>query len=174
MKIQFQPFQESDLPLFRKWLSEPHAKPFWQETEDDLQLRDKFLNRYPEMGMCPYIIYLEQTPIGYIQSYEACRVGSGWWPKARRGIFGVDLFIGDANFYSKGWGPKILRQFIHDLISNNNVEGIIINPEPKNLKAIAAYKKLGFKKGDVIETPNGKAQLLSLDPKEFINSLNKA
>jgi RimJ/RimL family protein N-acetyltransferase len=53
------------------------------------------------------------------------------------------------------------------------VNEFIIDPEPKNTKAIAAYEKVGFQKKDLIETPNGIAQLMTLNPKDFIKSQNK-
>lgn len=163
MNIEFRKFISGDLPLFRKWLSEPHVKLFWQETDDDKKLRDKIINKYPEMGIEAFMVYLDQQPIGFIQSYEACRVGGGWWPEAMPGVYGVDQFIGEPSFCGKGWGPKIMSQYVQKMKSENKITEIIVDPEPQNQRAILAYKKAGFQPKGVIETPNGKAYLMSLE-----------
>ncbi len=169
MKIEFCSLAHSDFPLFRKWLSETHVQPFWQETDDDTKLREKLFEKHLQMGVCSNLILVDETPVGYIQHYEACRVGGNWWPGVKPGVFGVDLFIGDPHFYSKGWGPKFLTHYLRDMISKNTVEEIIIDPDPTNTRAISAFEKVGFQKKDVIDTPNGKAQLMFLDPNKFLN-----
>lgn len=166
MEITFKKFQECDLPSFRKWLNEPHVKPFWQETEDDAALTEKIFNRFPKVGIEAFLIMLDDLPVGYIQSYEACRVGDGWWPDAVKGQYGIDLLIGNPFFTGKGWGEKVIEAYIQKLTTEKTVTEIIIDPEPNNMRAISAYEKAGFSKVGIMETPNGKACLMSLKIKK--------
>ncbi len=156
------------MPLLRSWLKEPHVAKFWQETEDEEKFRDKFLNQLKGRSVTGLLINIGGKPVGYIQSYEAAKVGGGWWPDAKPGVFGVDLFIGEKEFFQKGWGPKIIAHYLWDLLAKHKVTEMIIDPEPANLAAIAAYEKIGFVKKDIIDTPNGKAQLMTLNPQKFL------
>lgn len=158
--IAFLPLQEVHIPLLRQWLKEPHVSEFWQETEDEAEFRQKFLNQLPERGVFPFIISLESTPIGYIQYYEARKVGGGWWPTAKEGTFGIDQFIGEPTFIGRGFGTRIIRQFMQELFQKPNVVEIITDPEPRNKRAIRAYEKAGFRSVGEIETPGGKALLM--------------
>lgn len=169
MEITFIKFQECDLPTFRKWLDEPHVKIFWQETEDDAALTEKIFKRFPKAGIEAFLIMLDDLTVGYIQSYEACRVGDGWWPEAKPGQYGIDLLIGNPLFTGKGWGAKIISAYIEKLKTEKTVTEIIIDPEPNNMRAISAYEKAGFSKVGIIDTPNGKACLMSFKIKKAGN-----
>lgn len=163
MKISFQPLTAEHIPLLRKWLKEPHVAEFWQEPEDEEEFRQRFLHRLQERGVRPYIFYFDHQPIGYIQDYEACTVGGGWWPDAKPGTFGVDQFIGEPDFINRGFGTKLIKEFVYLLFAQPQVKEIITDPDPKNARAIRAYEKVGFKRVGEIKTPGGDALLLRLD-----------
>lgn len=162
MKVAFKPLKEEHLPILRKWLKEPHVAEFWQETEDENEFREKFLNALPKRGVSPFIIILDATPIGYIQHYEARSIGGGWWPDTKEGTFGIDQFIGDPAMINRGYGTAIIRQFVENLFQNPSVKEIITDPDPKNHRAIRAYEKVGFLRSGEIKTPGGDALLLCL------------
>lgn len=101
-------------------------------------------------------------PVGYIQYYDACRVGGGWWPDAKEGTFGIDQFIGDPTLIGKSFGTEIIKTFVSDLFAQENVREIITDPEPKNKRAIRAYEKVGFEAAGEIKTPGGDALLMRM------------
>lgn len=162
IEISFRSLTEDHIPLLRKWLKEPHVKEFWQETENEEELREKFLVKLPERGVRPYVVYFDDQPIGYIQDYEACLVGGGWWPDEKPGVFGVDQFIGDPNFINKGFGTMLISQFVGQLFENQAVREIITDPDPRNTRAIRVYEKVGFVRVGEIKTPGGDALLMRL------------
>ena len=91
MRVEFQPLHGEHLPLLIRWLKEPYVAEFWQETENEEEFRQKFLGKLPERGVSPFVIVLDGQAIGYIQSYDAQKVGCGWWPDAQAGTFGIGL-----------------------------------------------------------------------------------
>jgi RimJ/RimL family protein N-acetyltransferase len=161
--IYFLEFNESHLPLMRKWLRETHVAEFWQEPEDENEFREKYFLKLKNRGISSYIIHLNDTPIGYIQSYEAKSIGSGWWPDAKPGTYGIDQFIGDPEFMNKGLGSIIIFRFVEILFQNSNVLDVIADPDPTNSRAIRAYEKIGFIQESRTQTPGGDAVIVRVD-----------
>jgi GrpB-like predicted nucleotidyltransferase (UPF0157 family)/RimJ/RimL family protein N-acetyltransferase len=169
-KIEFRAFDAVDIPLLRDWFGQPHVAGFWQEPKDETVFRDKFLRKLNERGVYSYIVYVNDTPVGYIQEYEAHLVGGGWWPEAKPGTFGIDQLIGEPSFVNKGLGTLFIRRFIEGLFSDPKVKEIIADPEPNNDRAIRVYEKVGFKRVGEIQTPGGQALLLRMTRAEFITN----
>jgi RimJ/RimL family protein N-acetyltransferase len=155
--ISFVTIEDQHISILRKWLKEPHVAEFWQETDNEEELREKFLRKLQTRGVSPFIILLNSEPIGFIQSYEACHVGDGWWPGVKPEVFGVDQFIGEATLINKGLGTKIIYDFCALLFKSTGVNEIITDPDPKNGRAIRAYEKAGFTRVTEIKTPGGEA-----------------
>src|SRR5690349_7969058 len=101
MKITFEPFQEQHFSLLVNWLKMSHVKQFWSESEDETELKEKYLNKLSQRGINPQVILLDGKEIGYIQSYQASEVGGGWWPGIESGVFGIDQFIGEPSLIGK-------------------------------------------------------------------------
>ena len=102
----------------------------------------------------------EKKPIGFIQTYQACKVGDGWWKGESEGTWGIDQFIGEKDFLGKGLGSKFISQFTNDLLTKDKVDRIITDPSPNNHRAIRSYEKAGFLRLEEIETPDGAALLM--------------
>ena len=167
-EIEFLRLQEPHIELLRVWLKEPHVAEFWQETENEEECRQKFLYKLPERGVSPFIISVDSQLIGYIQYYEAPKVGGGWWPDAIAGTFGIDQFIGDKSMIGKGLGTRVIKQFVENLFAESNVIEIITDPEPNNKRAIRAYENVGFKSLGEIKTPGGIALLMRLKRTDLV------
>lgn len=167
MKIEFHPLREEHLPLFQAWLGEPHVAEFWQESGDTNELREKFLSRLPSRGYFPFVIVLDGRPVGYIQHYEACRAGGGWWPDEAPGVFGIDQLLGEPGLVGRGIGSLVIRCFLDQLFANPAVAEVITDPEPGNGRAIRAYEKAGFRPAGELETPNGRALLMRIKREEW-------
>lgn len=140
-----------------------HIKSFWQESEDDQELREKFLVELPHRGVHAFIIQFASHEIGYIQYYNASKIGGGWWLNESPGTFGVDLMIGSEMHLGKGFGPRIIKEFIALIKEReSDVQSIIIDPAPTNDRAIKAFEKAGFTREREIETPGGRALLMRM------------
>ncbi len=160
--MRFIPFQEPHTDLLLEWLSKPHIKNVWQENGS----RDKIWAKYknlPKRHVYPFVIEDEGQLIGYIQYYDATKVGGGCWPDEKTGTYGVDLMIGDATRTGKGQGPKIIKEFLQFVKAREpSATSFIIDPEPSNARAIRAFEKAGFEKERQLETPGGTALLMRL------------
>ncbi len=68
---------------------------------------------------------MNDNPIGFIQYYQADKVGDGWWPEEQEGTIGIDQFIGEKDLINRGIGTKMIRAFIDHLFINSNIKKII-------------------------------------------------
>ena len=81
MKISFKSLCEADFTLLLKWLEASHVKAWWDQniqwTPELIQEKyTDYVKGYKlENGVAKpissYIIYVDNTPIGYIQIYNA-------------------------------------------------------------------------------------------------------
>jgi RimJ/RimL family protein N-acetyltransferase len=145
-RFAFRWLDESDLPLLHRWLNAPHVLEWWDRpgpTPDEV--RAKYLPRVTGMhDVTPYIICLGEIPLGYIQLYP---IRHGTWGRHDPGSSaGLDLFIGDSRYLRRGLGPRILRQFLEEIVFRDEaVNACFIDPSPRNRIAIRAFEKAGFR-----------------------------
>ena len=130
---------------------EPHVSRWWadppRETypEDEL---DKYRARVrgDDDGTEIFFIRHRGRPIGFIQCY---RIDSDAEYAAALALdvpaAGIDLFIGEPAEIGQGHGPRLIRQFLHDVVfARHDVGECVIGPAVGNARAIRAYEKAGF------------------------------
>ncbi len=167
--IEFKPLSETDLPLLADWLSRAHLQKWWREDEITIErIREKYLPRiFGEDDARPFLVYLDYSPVGYIQYYHAW-INQDWWPdKPEKGVLGIDQFIGDKNNLDKGIGSRFISEFVQRLFDDPEVTEIRVDPRPDNVRAIRCYEKVGFEKVNQINTPDGLAIMMVLNRKTF-------
>ena len=151
-KISFRPIAPGDVENLVRWQREPDVAVWWgDDHRSDAELTEKWSIRASgtgtphEMNTRRFIIVVDDTDIGLIQSYdlrdypvEAKEVGI---PNAA----GLDIFIGEPEWRDKGVGTSAVRQFIGEIIfAIPCVETCVIDPDPANKRAIRSYEKTGF------------------------------
>lgn len=135
--------------MIHGWLHEPHIREWWGEPETELgYIVDMVEGRDSTK---PFIFYVNGKPTGYIQVWfvgphqtEEWSKENPWLMELPSHAVGVDLSIGEEQDLSKGIGSAVLRQFVGVLKAEGHT-AIIIDPDPKNTRALRAYTKAGFK-----------------------------
>lgn len=168
--ISFRRLSASDLVFMHKWLScdfviEWYGKKKWTFEEIEKKYTQYINNEKPTQG---YLILYDKLPIGYIQTYKIYD-----YPEYAKLVdihenaSGLDLFIGEAEYFHKGLGKFVIDRFLREVIfvSSDSVS-CILGPEPKNIVAIRAYEKVGFKYIKTIQTDDE-------DETEYIMKINK-
>jgi RimJ/RimL family protein N-acetyltransferase len=138
--ISFQPVTAAHRPLLESWLSQPHWQEWWGTPEEELQQ----IYAVEEGEHLPFIACVDGEPIAYIQY---------WWPSKHTDVDwardmqsterGIDISIGDASHLGKGLGTRILTAFAAKLFADGATR-LLIDPNKRNARAIAAYRKVGF------------------------------
>ncbi len=156
----FKPLQESDLELLCRWFDKPHVKEWWNDHLTHNEIKIKYGKRIGDETVAPFIVYLNDKPIGFIQYYHADRAGDGWWPDETAGTVGIDQFIGEEDYINHGYGTKMITAFIKQLFANPAIKKIITDVDPNNQRAIRCYEKAGFQFVKKLMTPDGLAYLM--------------
>ena len=160
--ISFREFRNSDFEFMYKWLNTDFVKQWYYKriwTYDEIvKLCTPYALKQNTTGQPieSFIILYNNIEIGYIQTCllkdypeynELLEVGND--------SADIDLFIGEEEYIHKGLGSKIVKKIIENKIfANKNVNRCIIAPDPENLVAINAFKKVGFKHIKTIQIPN--------------------
>jgi RimJ/RimL family protein N-acetyltransferase len=146
---QFRPMLAGDLPMVGRWLEMPHIRDWWGEAETELgYIRDMIEGRDTTR---PFIFSVDAKPVGYIQYwFIGDHQNATWIPdnpwlcELPSDAVGVDLSIGDPGKLSRGIGSEVLRAFAERLVGEG-YRTIIIDPDPKNRRAVRAYERAGFR-----------------------------
>lgn len=167
MKITFTPLQKSHFPLLLKWLETSHVKAWWDQNVEwtPQRIQEKYgpyvqgfkrlilPDRVIEKSMYAFIVCVNGQEIGYIQYYNAYD-----FPREQgyeieglpQNMASLDVLIGEKDAMGKGWGSRILNQFLEEHIFNH-FEAVFVDPDTSNVQAIRAYEKSGFKKVKTVQ-----------------------
>ncbi|MBS1988533.1 acetyltransferase [Candidatus Dependentiae bacterium] len=153
-QITFKPLKKSHLPLLAQWFKQPHVAQWWptESTFDNQSIRDKYLKKITSDSQSAFIVHLGNSPIGYIQCYHTHK-------EFDVETWGIDQFIGEIDCLGKGYGTQIVKDFVDLLFKKPNIKRIIVDPDPKNTRAIRCYEKVGFRKIGLHQTANGTVEL---------------
>ena len=151
----FRAMTVADLPLIRRWLETPEVVRWWGEPDEQYDLVSGDLD-HPDMDQ--FIVSLDGRAFAYIQTYalSTWNQGFGAHPETTRGI---DQFIGEPDMIGHGHGSRFIRFFVDSLLSEG-IPRVVTDPDPANARAVRAYEKAGFRRQQMVETPDGPALLM--------------
>ena len=144
--------RESDVPLARRWLLEPHVRRWWNDDPDEHDYPEGTLAEWlkavrGEDKTDMFLIHLDGRPIGMIQSYRVqdypdyvAELGP-----LRESAVSVDVFIGEPDLIGKGHGAALMRAFLPLAFDRYTLDYCVIGPSKSNVAAIRSYEKAGFR-----------------------------
>ena len=156
MKISFKPLSVTDFENLLKWLQQPHVKKWWDAnvnyTKEAIQEKyESYVDGYKKIGsehkpIQAFIIYFDDTPIGYIQYYNAYDFSRDGYQlnNLPKSLAAIDFLIGDEDYLGKGIGSKSLELFLNSHVFTE-FDYAFVDPALTNIFAIESYSKAGFK-----------------------------
>ncbi len=82
----------------------------------------------------------------------------------------LDIWMKNLEYCGKGYGPEAIKQLVLYLKEQFAISGFIIRPSTKNIRAIRAYEKAGFRK--IIDSQK-KIIILQFVHKQYFNVLGQ-
>lgn len=131
-RIGLRPFENGDIPHTLELLAEDGVRKYWG-VFDEARLRHEFFGS-PESRV--FVIEHGSENIGSIHFHEETD------PDYKRAS--MDIFLA-TRFQDRGFGSDALRTLSRYLFEERGHHAIDITPDVANERAIAAYKKVGFK-----------------------------
>lgn len=161
-EIKFKPLQETDFDFMLQWFNKPHVQTFYSLrnwTEEEVY---KKLEPYVrgEKQISSFIIYLNDHPIGYIQSYP---VKEHPWENQDlseeiiKKAAGFDLFIGEESYLNKGLGMQIIECFLEEHIWPK-YQYCFVDPDIRNEASMRLFQMCGFIEHKQINSENALKQ----------------
>ncbi len=134
----FQRATVADLEMLLKWQGRAHVREWWDSAEPD-DAED-----FADARVARWLVGVGGRPFAYMQDYTV----HGWeehhFFDLPQGSRGIDQFIGELDMIGKGHGPAFISQRVRSLFEEG-APAVATDPHPDNTRAIAAYKKAGFK-----------------------------
>ncbi len=143
----FRPMSANDLPTIRRWLETPHVGKWWHDPAEQFALVSGDLD-HPDMVQ--FIVTADGREFAYLQCYVLSTWNTGLGPQP------------EADMLGRGHGSGFVRAFTDGLLTAGTPR-VVTDPDPANITAIRAYEKAGFRRDHLVDTPDGKALLMTRD-----------
>lgn len=151
-ELTIRSLEHSDRQFLVKWLSDNKVLEYYEGRDniyDENRVEKKF---YTGSKKTRCIIEYADGPIGYLQFY---RIGEEQYEEygytdIHSIIYGTDQFIGETNYWGQGIGTMLMKEIVNFLLTEMNVQNVVLDPQCGNKRAIACYEKSGFKKVKVL------------------------
>lgn len=166
--IIFEEFNDNHFIQLHQWLQASHVRGFWGDGDRTLE---QVKNHYSsEKGVKRYLFFTDNYPAGYIQTYVIDRHNEYYhFSLADKENIGIDFFIGNENLLGKGFAVKVLVEFV--LTHCQDVERLIVDPQPNNSKAIHIYEKYGFTKVGELMVENNNHLVMAINLRRTVRAI---
>lgn len=142
----FKAVTDADLPFLFSWFGQPYIAELWKEPNWEM-FNKKYKSHIASQHIFPFFACIAEKPIGYIKYHHVNNEDRQHFPDINIPEFaiGLDLFIGEPEYLGKGYGTRLLTEFIQFVKrAEPRCTTITIDPAIDNHRAIACYKKAGF------------------------------
>lgn len=148
--IRVRTLTDNDMTILHKWLTDDRILEFYGGRDKKYSLED-IKKKYTESWkdeVIRVIIEYNDIPIGYGQIYKMYDelYEDYHYQKSDEIVYGMDQFIGEPDYWSKGIGTKYTKLVFEYLKKERNADAIILDPHQDNKRAIRMYEKAGFRK----------------------------
>ncbi|MGH7949132.1 MAG: GNAT family N-acetyltransferase [Candidatus Binataceae bacterium] len=158
-RYEFVPLTAEHRALVLRWLAEPHIAEYWNDGEAPER---RFARYLAEPKVERYICRIDGRDAGFIQGYRANDYPPPDGVRWNSETWGTDLYLGEPDLIGHGHGIGMLNAFV-ELLRRRGATRILIDPEPRNLRAIHVYERVGFRRIGVFTEAANPALFLEFD-----------
>jgi aminoglycoside 6'-N-acetyltransferase len=133
-KVVLRPPGSDDIEVLTGIFQEREVSHWWPRFDRERIERELVVNDDPHMTV--YVVEVDHQALGIVQYYEESD------PDYRHAA--IDIAIG-TRWHGTGVALDALRTLCRDLIERRGHHHLTIDPAAANTRAIACYKKVGFR-----------------------------
>ena len=143
----------ADLQQYLRWMQDPEVMRFWDGMTVQHTASSVFEKHRARLddGVTPCFVLLAGSPIGYCQFYPTDAEAYDCPPAEYHRflsptdkVFGIELFL-IPEHRDKGLGTRVITLLCAYLFRDQQADALLIDPKAHNARAIACYKKCGFR-----------------------------
>ena len=150
-EYRFVPVTRADYPMLRGWLGQPHIDGWWGDADHEIALIEgDRASRRTDMR----IVWHGGAPFAYVQDWDVHQEGVPQFADLPPGSRAMDTFLGDPAYLGQGHAPRYLRARALELLAAG-VPAVGVDPDPANVRAVAAYGRAGFVGDRVVPCEDG-------------------
>lgn len=141
--IRLRKMEQTDLPVFKKWLYTPHVARWYHDPLDWIKEVEEQDGEF--CWIHHFIVEQEGQPIGFCQ-YYACQDSDEPWGgyTALGGSYSIDYMIGEPDCLRKGLGKLIVEELTDKIALHPDAKRIVVQPEPENKASCGLLLSCGF------------------------------
>lgn len=142
-----------DFSLFLSWMTDPETMKYWDGLTQHYTY-EKVVERYREhiaQQIAQCIIQHQGQPVGFCQfyrtdprEYEVPPEQYYRFIRPQERVYGVDLFLGQADCRNRGIGTQSLKLLTQALFEQYHADVVLLDPKVHNARAIHCYHNCGF------------------------------
>jgi aminoglycoside 6'-N-acetyltransferase len=131
--VALRPLDESDLDRVLEILDHAEVAPWWPSHGPERLREDLFGD---DCGVVPYAVEAEGQVVGVIEYWEETD------PDYRHA--GIDIAL-HPDWHGRGLGADAVRVLARHLFDTVGHHRVVIDPAAANHRAVAAYRRVGFR-----------------------------
>ena len=140
-RVAFEAVGRAHLPMLLRWFGEPHVREWWGPPEEELAAVEADLGGG---GFAMWIASLDGAPFAYVQDGDPADAEEPYHAEPPEGARAVDLLIGPPSHLGRGLAAPLLLAFARHAAARG-ATGLLLDPDARNARAVAAYRRAGFR-----------------------------
>ncbi|WP_085991452.1 GNAT family N-acetyltransferase [Oceanobacillus senegalensis] len=167
-EITFRPVSlREDFERLYTWMHEPHVIPYWKLNIDRdayKQHLQTFLNDSHQQLL---IGEIDGVPMSYWESYTVEGDVISRYYSYDQNDQGIHLLIGETDYLGKRYIYPLLLTILKRKFEINTTKRVVAEPDIRNEKMIAVFKKCGFQPIKEVNLPDKTGLLVSCERNVF-------
>jgi acetyl CoA:N6-hydroxylysine acetyl transferase len=157
---------EHDTDLIHAWMHKPHVVEFWEMAWPREWIQDYLERQVEDPARTPYLGFVDELPVGYIEVYDPHRDVLGAHAPVRAGDLGAHVLIGEEEYLGR-YSVAIGRAVARFLFTRPDVRRLVGEPDVRNQNFLSLLAFLGFRKEAEIDMPDKRAAFMVCERADF-------
>lgn len=157
---------EHDTDLIHDWMHRPHVIEFWQMAWPRDWIHDYLVRQVDDPARSPYLGFVDDDPVGYIEVYEPQADVLGSFAPVRPGDLGAHVLIGDEEHLGR-YSVAVGRAVARFLFRRPGVLRLVGEPDVRNENFLSLLAFLGFRRECDIDLPDKRAAFMVCERADF-------